>query len=172
MKACIDRDEVLLLDVYGELGPEDKAEWERHLERCPGCREERQKMLRLLAGIKKEMAPPALSHEKAGALSRAIKRRLRERETGSRWWERMVPAPPRTLAALAAVSCVVVLSGWLVLKWFEVPAPHPDSQTEARISGKDIEVIKNMELLEDLETLSKLVQVVDHKDVNSKNPEI
>ena len=172
MKACIDRDEVLLLDVYGELGQEEKAEWKRHLEHCAGCREERQKMVRFLGRIKKEMPPPALSHEKAGALSRAIKRRLGERETESRWWERMVPAPPRTLAALAAACCVVVLSGWLALKWFEVPAPHPDSQTEARISGKDIEVIKNMELLEDLETLRKLVQVVDDAGANSESSEI
>ena len=172
MKACIDRDEVLLLDVYGELSEEERAEWERHLEQCSGCREERQKMLRFINRIKEEMPPPPFSHQKAGALSRAVQKRLHERETGSRWWERLIPAPSRTLAAAAAACCVVVLSGWLALKWFEAPSPPPDTQAEAKISGKDIEIIKNMDLLEDLDTLRKLVQVVDHKDKNSKNPEI
>lgn len=172
MKACINRDEVLLLDVYGELGEEERAEWEQHLEACSGCREERQKMLRFIERIKEEMPAPLFSHEKASALSRAMKRRLKERETGPRWWERMVPGSSRTLAAVAAACCVVVLSGWLALKWFEVPSPHPDSLTEAQISGKDIEIIKDMELLEDLETLRKLVQVVDHRDNTAGNPEI
>ena len=172
MKACTNRDEVLLLDVYGELSDVERAEWERHLEQCSGCREEREKMLRFIDRIKQEMPPPPWSYEKAGALPRAIKTRLHERGTASRWWARMVPATSRTPAAVAAACCVVVLSGWLALKWFEAPSPHPGAPTEAQISREDIEIIKNMELLEDLETLRKLVQVVDHKDVNSKNPEI
>ena len=172
MKACIDRDEVLMLDVYGELSEEERAEWEQHLEQCAGCREERQKMLRFIDRIKREMPPPPFSSDKAGALSRALQGRLHEGKTVSRWWERIVPAPSRTLAAVAAACCVVVLAGWLALKWFEAPSPHPDVRAEAQISEKDIEIIKNMDLLEDLETLRKLVQVVDHKDVNSKNPEI
>ena len=69
MKACIDRDEVLMLDVYGELSEEERAEWEQHLEQCAGCREERQKMLRFIDRIKREMPPPPFSSDKAGALS-------------------------------------------------------------------------------------------------------
>jgi anti-sigma factor RsiW len=172
MKACTNREETLLLDVYGELGKEEKADWERHVEHCPGCREEREKMLRFLGRIRIEMPPPPFSHEKAGALSGAIKSRLREQGAGPRWWERIIPVPSRTLAALATACCVVVLSGWLALKWFGGPSPHPESPTQAQISRRDIEIIKNMELLEDLETLRKLVQVVDDKDVRSKNHEI
>lgn len=172
MKACTDRDEMLLLDVYGELGEVERAAWERHLQQCPGCREERQKMLRLIDRIRKEMPAPALSPEKASALSRSIRTRLRGQETRSRWWERMVPASSRTLAAAAAACCVVVLSGWLALKWFEEPSPHAGPQTEARISGQDLEIIENLDILEDLETLRKLVQVVDHRDRNGNNHEI
>jgi hypothetical protein len=170
MKACINRDGILLLDLYGELGQEEKADWERHLEQCPGCSEERQKMLRFLARIEKEMPPPQFSREKALTLSRAIKRRLHEGEAGSRWWERMVPASARNFAALATACFVVVLSGWLVLNWSEISFLRSDSRTEVQLS-REIEIIRNLELLEDFETLHKLVQVVDHKDTNSKNPD-
>lgn len=169
MKACIDREEALLLDVYGELGEEEKAEWARHLEQCSGCREERRKMLRFLGRIRTEMPAPSWSHEKAGALSRAIKRGLPDGEKGSRWWERMFPS--RTLAALAAACCVFVLTGWLALKWFEGPSPE-EPRTADRMTSEDIEIIKNLEILEDLETLRKLVQIVDHADANSESSEI
>lgn len=169
MKACIDRDEVLQLDVYDELDEAEKAEWRRHLEQCPGCRQERRKMLRFLGRVKAELPPPLFSPSAAGRLSRAVKRGLADH--GARGWANMIPTPSRTLAALAAACCVVVLSGWLVMKWIEGPSIHPDSRKEARITGEDIEIIKNMDILEDLETLRKLVAVMDQRDNNS-NPEL
>jgi len=171
MKACINRDEILLLDLYGELGQEEKGELERHIEQCPGCREERQKMLRFFTRIKKEMPPPQLPSEKALILSRAIGRSLRDEEVVPRWWKRMFFPYPRVFASLAAACFVVVLSGLLALKWFEIPFRDSDSRTEVQIS-REIEIIRNLELLEDFETLHKLVQVVDHRSTDTKDTDV
>jgi anti-sigma factor RsiW len=172
MEACREYQETLLLDVYGELGYKERAQWEQHLEKCAGCREERRKMLRFLGRVKESSWTPELSPEKASALSWAIKRKLAPREEGSRWRDRIVPFPARAMAAVAAGCCVVVLSGWLALKWFEAPPGGPGPAPEMQISQKDLEVLRNLELLEELETLRKLVHVIDHEDVMSGSPHI
>jgi len=172
MDACRDYQETLLLDVYGELGYKERADWEQHLASCLGCREERQKMLRFLGRIKESSLPPELSPEKASALSWAIKRKLSGRDADSHWWDRLGPFPARAMAAVTAGCCVVVLSGWLALKWFQVPSPVPGPAAEIQLSQKDLEVIRNLELLEELETLRKLVHVIDHDDATSRSPQI
>jgi len=173
MEACSEYKETLLLDVYGDLGYKDRADWEQHLEKCLGCREERRQMLRFLSRIKERSLTPEFSPEKAEALSRAVKDQVSGRQAGSRWWDRiMVPFPARALGAVAAACCVVVLSGWLALKWFDAPSLGPSPAGEIQLSQKDLEVIRNLELLEELETLRKLVHVIDHNDAMSRSPRI
>lgn len=172
MKTCQTYEENLLLDVYGELGFQERAAWERHLEECPGCLEERRKMLRFLGRVKESALTPVLSREEAEALSRAVQSRLSSRGAVSTWWERMFPFPARAVTAVATVCCVVVLSGWLALRWFESPSRGPGNAGEIHLSQKDLEVIRNLELLEELETLRKLVHVVDHNDALFGSPQI
>jgi len=172
MDACREYQETLLLDVYGELGYKERADWEQHLAGCLGCREERQKMLRFLDRIKGSSLPPELSPEKASALSWAVKGTLSSRDARSRWRDRPAPFPARAMAAVTAGCCVVVLSGWLALKWFQAPSQLPGPAPEIQLSQKDLEVIRNLELLEELETLRKLVHVIDHDDAMSGSPQI
>lgn len=172
MGSCRNYEETLLLDVYGELEYKERADWEKHLEHCPGCRAERQKVLRFLGRIQENSLPPELSPQKASALSRALAAKLPGRNTRSRWWDRMVPFPARALAAVAAGCCVVVLSGWLALKWFEAPARAPRPAGEIQLSQKELEVIRNLEILEELETIRKLVHVMDDDDAMSRSPQI
>ena len=172
MEACREYEETLLLDVYGELTYKEREEWEQHLENCLGCREERHKMFRFLERIKQSSLTPELSPEKVSALSWAVGRKLSGRGGDSRWRDRMLPFPARALAAVAAGCCVVVLSGWLALKWFEAPTRGPGPAGEIQLSQKDLEVIGNLELLEELETLRKLVRVIDHNDAMSRSPQI
>jgi anti-sigma factor RsiW len=172
MKACQAYKESLLLDVYGELGFKERAEWERHLEDCPDCREERRKMLRFLGRIQESALAPGLSPERADALSRAVRTQLSGRKADFSRRDRIVPFPARALAAVASACCIVVLSGWLAFKWFETPSPGPGDAGGIQVSQKDLEVISNLELLEEFETLRKLVLVVDHNDTMSGSPQI
>ena len=58
MKACPDRKKTLWLDVYGELDPNDRIAWEKHLEGCEGCRLKRQQLLQLLGKVRAAMTMP------------------------------------------------------------------------------------------------------------------
>ena len=52
MKACPDRQEILCLDVHGELSPEMHLGLQKHLESCAGCREERSRLLKMLQRVR------------------------------------------------------------------------------------------------------------------------
>jgi len=52
MKQCSDYQEMLLLDVYGELNPLERHAWENHLGACEHCRKEKEHLVRLLQTIK------------------------------------------------------------------------------------------------------------------------
>ena len=168
MKACPNHQETLWLDVYGELDPMKRSVWERHLETCTGCREERQRLIGLLDLVRDEMGPLQLSPKKASALSWSIKRGLREQRATTRWWEGLLGMPNRLIPALAAVSLVIVVLGWFAISKVQIPSSLQNLsglKSEEQMVIKDSEVINNLELLEEMDTLRKLVQVVDNRDI-------
>ncbi len=168
MKACPNHQETLWLDVYGELGPVKRSVWERHLETCPGCREERRRLFGLLDLVRDETDPPLLSPKKASALSWSIKRRLREQRATTRWWKGLLGMPNRLIPALAAVSLVIVALGWFAINKVQSPSSLQNFsglKSEEQVIVKDLEVIENMDFLEEMDTLRKLVQVVDNRDI-------
>ena len=168
MKACPNHQETLFLDVYGELDPVKRSVWERHLETCAGCLEERQRLLGLLDRVRDEMGPPQLSPKKASALSWSIKRGLREQQASSRWWKGLLGTPNRLIPSLAVVSLVFVALGWFTInKVYDPSSIQKVSglKSEEQMVVKDSEVINNLELLEEMDTLRKLVQVVDNRDI-------
>ena len=168
MKACPNHQETLLLDVHGELDPVKRSVWERHLETCAGCREERQRLLGLLDRVRDEMDPPQLSPKRASALSWSIKRGLREQQSSSRWWKGHLGKPNRLIPSLALVSLVFLALGWFTLNKVYDPSSlqkFSGHKAEEQVVVKDLEVINNLELLEEMDTLRKLVQVVDNRDI-------
>ena len=168
MKACPDHQETLYLDVYGELNSENRSEWERHLKTCPGCREERRKLLGLLQVVREEIPTPQLSPEKVNALSWSIKRGLRDQRATTGWWKRILAAPNRFIPTLAVASLLIVVLGWFSISKLQDPSSFENLstlQTGEKMIVKDLEVINNLDLLEEMDTLKKLVQVVDNKDI-------
>ena len=168
MKACPNHQETLWLDVHGELDPIKRSVWERHLETCTGCREERQRLLGLLDLVRDEMGLPQLSSKKASALSWSIKRGLREQRETTRWWKALLGMPNRLIPALAAVSLVIVALGWFAINKVQRPSSFQnlsDLKLEEQMIVKDLEVIDNLDFLEEMDTLRKLVQVVDNRDI-------
>jgi len=168
MKACPNHQETLWLDVYGELDPVKRSAWERHLETCTGCREERQRLLGLLDLVRDETDPPLLSPKKARALSWSIKRGLREQRATTQWWKGLLDMPNRLIPALAAVSLLIVALGWFAINKVQSPSSLQNLsglKTEEQMIVKDLEVIDNLDFLEEMDTLRKLVQVVDNRDI-------
>ena len=168
MKACPDHQETLYLDVYGELNSENRSEWERHLKTCPGCREERRKLLGLLQVVREKIPTPQLSAEKVNALSWSIKRGLRDQRATTGWWKRILAAPNRLIPTLAVASLLIVALGWFSISKLQDPSSFENLstlQTGEKMIVKDLEVINNLDLLEEMDTLKKLVQVVDNRDI-------
>ena len=168
MKPCPDHKETLWLDVYGELDPNERPAWEKHLEKCEGCRQERKQLLRLLQTVKASMPSPGLSREEAGALASSIIRKLRGERKETWWRKSLFGIPTRLIPALAAASILIVAFGWFSMKGLRTPSPmrsNSNIQSEEQILVKDFDLIKNLELLEEMDTLQKLVQVVDRGDV-------
>ena len=169
MKACPDHKETLWLDVYGELGPHERPAWEKHLETCEGCRREREQMALVLQRVKASMPSPALSREEADALASSLARKLKEEREETWWRKRPFGMPHRFIPALAAACALIVALGWFGMKGLRSPfsmrsISHLNS--EEQVLARDLDVVKNLELLEEMDTLQKLVQLVD----NGKKP--
>ena len=167
MSACPDRYENILLDIYGELDSSQRSSLGEHLAECPSCREEHLKVLRLVEQIKSGIPAPVLSEDKANALSSSIAHGLL-REKAPWTFSKGFLSPSRLVPSLAAACVVVVFVGWFSLKM----GLHSPSQEryvrnalqEQQVNPNDMEVISNLDLLEELDVLKKLVTVVDGKE--------
>jgi anti-sigma factor RsiW len=166
VKVCADRRETVLLDVHGELPASEQPAWQRHLEACPGCHQERQELLWLLAVAKEAMPSPALSPEHARALRESVTRGWRARRAPVWWRGLFFGMPLRPVPALVAAGFLLV-----VLSWFGMQGLRSASQTlggsgaPKRVMVSDAEVIENLDLLEHIDDIERIVQVVDHRDI-------
>jgi len=167
MKRCPEHEEALWLDVYGELDPNERPAWEEHLEACEGCRREREQLVLMLQTVKANTPSPALSREEALALASSITRKLREEREEPWWRKRLFGIPNSLIPALTAACILIVAFGWFSMKGFRSPSSITHLNSEERILAKDLEIIKNLDMLEEMDTLHKLVQVVDNGDIPS-----
>jgi anti-sigma factor RsiW len=174
MKPCDDHKETLWLDVYGELLAKDRPAWERHMAGCEGCRQERERLLRLLGRLKEAMPAPTLSSQESSALTDAIQRDLRKEREKIWWGKRPFSLPNRLIPALAAACLVVVAIGWFTLRGLKTPSSievASELKTEEQVIAKDLEIIKNLELLEEMDVIQQLVRVVGNGTPYDKAPE-
>jgi predicted anti-sigma-YlaC factor YlaD len=167
MKPCPDFKEKLMMDAYGELQQEDRFVLESHLKSCEGCRRERDRLARLLERIKETVPspeiPPALSREMTGSIIKNIK--ATQEKT---WWRKLRwTGGYRTIPALAAACLIVFVIGWFSIKTLNQSSPSRTMFTqgsEHQPVVQDIEVIENLDFLEDMDILNKLVERVDERD--------
>jgi len=170
MKPCSDCQETLLLDVYGELNPAEGRVWENHLSTCEHCRKEKEQLVRLLQTIKTALPTPTLSPDKIAEHARSIHRKLRVEAEGP-WWRKMLFGLPQPLIpGLATVCLLLIIVGWFGLKEFrkfELFSTSSQTTSEEQIDRNDFEVVKNLEFLQEMEDVEKLVKHLDETDSQS-----
>jgi hypothetical protein len=168
MKHCRKWQETLWLDVYGELSPEVRLKWEKHLEGCSPCYQERMQLLNLLKNVNEAVPEPSLSHEDAGALYNAITGKLKlEYRDKYRWRKWFFEEYIKPIHVLAACCLLIVVFGWFGLKGFQQnirieTVSDPGGKEQLIVTNMDL--LENLELLEEMETLEKLDQVIEKKE--------
>lgn len=170
MKPCTHYQDTLVLDVYGELHPHERPEWEKHLEQCEPCRLERERLLTLIGTVKAAMFLPGAASAQAGELPVALKRAWREglEKNPSRKLGWVTPA--RFAPALAAACLVIAVAGWFSFQEFrQTPILQKGLHAviEEQLAFEDLEVVKNLELLEEMKDVEKLVEVLDGREHGS-----
>jgi len=168
MEPCQDYKERLLLNAYGELDQKGRLALEEHLRVCEGCRRERERVSLLLERMKETMPSHELSTAQSRELTDSIMRKLGEKQRKS-WWQKWdLTGGYRLIPALAAACLIIVTLGWFSLK---VLNPTPSSQPilgqngEVSLITEDMEVIENLEFLEEMDILDKLVERVDDRNL-------
>lgn len=159
-QACRNHHETLMLDAMGELSDRRlRRMWDSHLEECAPCRAERQRLVRLLATMRAAAVPPELSGSEAGRIAGRVLsglRRTSERPVGVGWRLRVAPA-----MAAAGLMVIVVAAGYYLQDHFFGSDKMADLRLEEQLPLQDVEVVKQLDFLKNLETIERLVQVVD-----------
>ncbi len=170
MPDCIDRNEQVMLDVYGELDARARSAWEDHLRTCADCRREKENLTAMLGQVKQAMAPPPLSMQDSTVMIRKVQDRLavfglpgdrRQRVKKKRvLW---IPA----LATACALALVAILVGHERFGAIDQPVAQRIDISQ-KLPENEEEIVKNLDLLKNFNTLEKLSQVVD--DSTDRNP--
>ena len=170
MPDCTDRNEQVMLDVYGELDAGARSALEDHLSTCADCRREKESLTAMLGQVRQAMVPPPLSMQDSAAMVRRVQDRLAVfRLPGGR---RQPVKEKRVLwiPALAA-ACVLVLVAIFVGYERSGNIAQPVAQRidiSQKLPENEEEIVKNLDLLKNFNTLEKLSQVVD--DSAGRNP--
>ena len=125
-------------------------------------------MRRLIQRMKETMHPPELSQREQNALTNAVRRQLKESQEMGRWLAGLMRRPARVIPAMAAVCVLIAALGWVGLKEFKAYLHGPytaDRPSEQQMIARNVDILKNLELLEEMDTIEKLVRLDDEKDV-------
>ena len=141
MKPCPDRQDTLWLDVYGELAAEERSVWDRHVDVCAGCREERDRLLQMLAMIRESTPRPELSSAQAEALRSSLMKRLTQRRAKLSRRRTLFGLSLQPIPALAAASVLLVALGWLGLRGIQAP---PALRSIFGLNGEEQTIAKDI----------------------------
>jgi hypothetical protein len=170
MADCADRNEQVMLDVYGEMDAGARSAWEEHLRTCADCRREKENLTAMLGQVRQAMAPPPLSMQDSASMVREVQNRLVAfRLPGG--WRQSVKGKRALWIPAFATACVLVLMAIFVGYERSGTIDQPVAQridNLQKLPENDEEIVKNLDLLKNFTTLEKLSQVVD--DSADRNP--
>lgn len=164
MASCPDRLEALWLDVYGELDPKSRPALEKHLLVCEACRKEREQLIRLIQQVKENAPSSVLTPERAASLTNSIMQELRNEWGKNCRRKKLFTRHWVLIPAVAAASIIIVAFAWLSFKDFNSSSGRVSTallQSDPQLIAEDLDVIKNMEFLEEMEALQELIKFVD-----------
>ncbi|GEM_PF-6266050 len=174
MGACKEYLEAIYEDSAGTLSFKHKNSLYRHLAECEACRAEREILLGMRYAFLKEGSMASMPPADAAQIKARIFRHLSSQGEDESLWSLLKAKVgfKGLIPALVAAACLIFI---LVRVWdpdensqlHTVPGPGAGSITEVqgKVTEKELAIIKNLDLLEQLDTVKMLVKVVDNKDV-------
>ncbi|MEE4600306.1 MAG: zf-HC2 domain-containing protein [Desulfobacteraceae bacterium] len=173
MALCHNQKENLVFYVYGELDSNSGREIEDHLAKCKSCQLEYEQLSSLLGNIKEAVASPELSPKQVNSLVANIKWKLKGRQK-EKWWRRYLDfRPVRTITAIATACILIIVVGIIgYVKNTDTNEFQPVAGRQNKgviLSDTDLEIVKNLEFLKEMDAIQKLSQVVDLN--GDKNPQ-
>ena len=173
MENCHKEKKNLVLYAHGELDANSGKEIEKHLAGCKFCRSEYQQLLSLLGNIKETVTSPELSPKQVNALVTNIKWELKDRKK-TKWWHWYRDLRPVQMIPVIATACIFIIAVGIIgyVKTNDTNGVQPiagHQGEELMISDTDLEIVKNLEFLKEMDAIQKLSQVVDFN--GDKNPE-
>lgn len=165
MEACHHQKKNIVLFAHGELDSNSGKEIENHLARCTSCRTEYQQLLSLLGNIRETVSSPELSPNQVNSLVTNIKWQLKDRQK-EKWWRRYLEFRPAHMIPAIATACILIMTAGIIgyLKFNDTNEFQPvaiQQNEESMLSDTDLEIVKNLEFLKEMNAIQKLSQVVD-----------
>lgn len=168
MKGCPEYEEFLLLDIHQELDTSSRARWMTHLASCPACKEEALRMRQVVGKVKEHLTPPPLALNAQEGLVRAVCKSVNaDGRVVWSWWSlawAWFSRPWRFSTALVTVCVFAALISLFTLGNFqELLYRNGSSGQEAPqgLASEEVEIIQNLDLLKQLDSLQRLVQTLD-----------
>jgi len=161
------------MDIHGELGPEERREWEKHLAGCDACRKEKALASQMMGQIKQALTPQPLSHAALTAMVDRIVEKSQKRAVPFPYPNRRWFIPGAVFPAFAA-ACLLLAVGVFSLKSYFPDSGQPNAPVanlNEALETEDLEIIENMELLTEFETLEQLVHMVEEQNSPPKTDE-
>ena len=175
MEACHHQKKNIVLFAHGELDSNSGKEIENHLARCTSCRTEYQQLLSLLGNIRETVSSPELSPNQVNSLVTIIKWQLKDRQK-EKWWRRYLEFRPAHMIPAIATACILIMTAGIIgyLKFNDTNEFQPvaiQQNEESMLSDTDLEIVKNLEFLKEMDAIQKLSQVVDLNGENNSQGE-
>ena len=170
MSTCTDRNESLLLHLYGELGDVEHSELDEHLIICEDCRQEKERLETLIGLFKEESVPSPLTMAESTALVNGVNRKLTSRRFARDWFGFILNKRNLWLPAAATACLLIMLTTYIGYERFNISKNlvTPKLDISKQLPENEIEIIQNLDLLKNLDTLEKISQVVkDPSDLNA-----
>ncbi|MEW6668592.1 MAG: hypothetical protein AB1512_25550 [Thermodesulfobacteriota bacterium] len=176
MKSCPEYEEMVVLDAHGELDPSGHAACGAHLQTCRACREAHLRLQRMLGGLKETMRHPALTPGQTESLVKSVRASLSGERGAAAWWRDLFFGRPWRLMPAMASLCVLVIALYIFgLRTVEGPnriQTDSDSRPWGELRSEDLEIIKNLDLLKEMEWVQRLVQAIDETDNGTPTPKL
>lgn len=166
MAACLNKEKILLLDVHGGLDPHERAAWEKHLQTCDGCLEEKKRTLQLLENIKQTIEMPVFDSKAEDIFTRNLMNKLHDRKKVNKKrikWPSITFWPP----AMVGACIVILVIGTYSFKMFQTAFDNryqKDLNLAETISTEELEIINNLDMLKDMDSIKKIVELVDYSE--------